>query len=162
MKLYLHSPNTPSWRGAQLSFYYHHQHNHHHYFSRNRGGFVGIATRLRAGRPGFDSQQGLRISLFTTVSRSALGPPSLLSILPNGYQGLFPWVESGRCVKLTTHLHLAPRLSMRGAIHPFPQHVFMVLCLVNNRDNFNLRVVPLEVTAFKSYKGKGKAVPVLN
>jgi hypothetical protein len=35
----------------------------------------------------FDSRRGLRIFLFTTASRTALGPPSLLS---NGYQGLFP------------------------------------------------------------------------
>jgi len=32
-------------------------------------------------------------------------------------------------VKLTTHLHLVPRLRMCQAIHPFP-HVFMVWCLV--------------------------------
>jgi len=37
---------------------------------------------------GFVSWQGLRIFLFITASRPALGPPSLLW---NGYQGLFPW-----------------------------------------------------------------------
>jgi hypothetical protein len=40
----------------------------------SRGSSVGIATRLRAGRPGFDSQQDLEIFLFPTVSRTALGP----------------------------------------------------------------------------------------
>jgi hypothetical protein len=35
---------------------------------------LGIATRLRAGRAGFDSRQGLEIFLFATVSRPALGP----------------------------------------------------------------------------------------
>jgi hypothetical protein len=33
-------------------------------------------------------------------------PPSLLS---NEYEGLFPWGQSDRGVKLTTHLHLVPR-----------------------------------------------------
>jgi len=32
-------------------------------------------------------------------------------------------------VKLTTHLHLVPKLRMLGAIPP-PQYVFMVLCLM--------------------------------
>jgi len=40
------------------------------------------------------------------------GPHSLLS---NWYR-----MQSGRGVKLTTHLHLAPRLRMRGAIPPLP------------------------------------------
>jgi hypothetical protein len=38
---------------------------------------VGIATRLRPGRSGFNSRQGLRIFLFTTTSRPALGPIQL-------------------------------------------------------------------------------------
>jgi hypothetical protein len=37
---------------------------------------------------GFDSRPELGIFLFTTASRTALGPPSLLS---SGYQELFPW-----------------------------------------------------------------------
>jgi hypothetical protein len=34
---------------------------------------------------------------------------SFVTLLSNGYQGLFPWGQSGRGVKLTTHLHLVPR-----------------------------------------------------
>jgi hypothetical protein len=34
---------------------------------------VGMATRLRAGRPGFDSRQGQEIFLYFTSSRPALG-----------------------------------------------------------------------------------------
>jgi len=45
------------------------------------------------------------------------GPPSLLS---NGNQGLFPWGQSGRGVKLTTPLHPVPRSRMCGAIPPLP------------------------------------------
>jgi hypothetical protein len=36
---------------------------------------------------------------------------------------------SFRGVKLTTHLHIMPRLRMRGAIPPLPQYVFMALAL---------------------------------
>jgi hypothetical protein len=45
------------------------------------------------------------------------GSPNLLS---NGYQRLSTWRQSGRGVKLTTHLHLVPRSRMRGAIPPLP------------------------------------------
>jgi hypothetical protein len=31
---------------------------------------------------------------------------------PMGYLGLFPWGQSGRGVKLSTHLHLVPRSRM--------------------------------------------------
>jgi hypothetical protein len=54
-------------------------------------------------------------------------PPSLLS---NGYRGIFPQRLSGRRVNLSIHLHLVPKLRMRGAILSLPQYVFMVWCLV--------------------------------
>jgi hypothetical protein len=41
---------------------------------KSRDSSVGIATRLRAGRSGFDSRRGVRIFLFTTASITALGP----------------------------------------------------------------------------------------
>jgi hypothetical protein len=31
-------------------------------------------------------------------------------------------------VKLTSHIHVVPRLSIRGAIPPLPQYVFMAWC----------------------------------
>jgi len=46
------------------------------------------------------------------------GPPSLLS---DRYQGLFPWGQKGRGVKLITHLKLVQRPSMRGATPLLPQ-----------------------------------------
>jgi hypothetical protein len=59
--------------------------------------------------------------LFATVSRPALWPTK-----PH-----IQWVPafsspefSDRGVKLTTHLHLMPRLRMRGTIPPLPQYVF--------------------------------------
>jgi len=42
----------------------------------------------------------------------------------------------GRSVNLTTHIHLAPRSIMRGAIPPLPQYFYMAWCLVKHRDNF--------------------------
>jgi hypothetical protein len=49
------------------------------------------------------------------------GPPSLLS---NGYKGLFLWGYSGRSVRLTSHLRLVLRSTMRGAIPPLHWYVF--------------------------------------
>jgi hypothetical protein len=44
---------------------------------------VGITTGLSAGRPGFDSRQGVGIFLFTTSSRRTLGPTQpLIQWLP--------------------------------------------------------------------------------
>jgi hypothetical protein len=76
-----------------------------------------IVTRLRAGQPGFDSRQGQRIFLLVTASRPALGraqPP--IQWLP----GALPQWWSGWGVKLTTHLHVVPRLRMCGYILPLP------------------------------------------
>jgi hypothetical protein len=99
----------------------------------------GIATGLRAGRPMFGSRHGQGSFLFATVSGTHLS---------NGYRGLFPRRWSGRDVKLTTHLHLAPRFGMRGCIPPLSHasswrgillstgYVSMTWYLVKSRDNF--------------------------
>lgn len=68
---------------------------------------VRIETRLRAGRPEFDSRQ-VRISLIVTaLSRTALGPT-----LPPTQKvpGLLARGLSDRGVELTTHSHLVLRL----------------------------------------------------
>jgi len=73
---------------------------------------AGIATRLRDGRPGFDSPQEQGLFLFVTAFRQALGhtqPPLLW--LPE----LLP-----RRVKVTTYLQLAPRLRMHGSAPQLP------------------------------------------
>jgi len=84
---------------------------------RSQGSSVNIVIRLRAGR-----SRGR--NLFSSpCSDWRWGPPSLPS-------------KSGRGVKLTTYLHLVPRLRMRGAIQPLPQYVLMGWCLVKkHRDN---------------------------
>jgi hypothetical protein len=52
--------------------------------------------------------------------------------------GVFPRGLIDPGVELTTHLHLVPRLRIRGAIPPFSQYVFMAWCLVNHRNKFNV------------------------
>jgi len=45
-------------------------------------------------------------------------------------RGSFHVGESGLGVKLTTHLHLVPKLRMRGGLCPLLQYVYMVWCLI--------------------------------
>jgi hypothetical protein len=72
-------------------------------------------------RPRFDSRQGQEFILFVIESRTALGPAKLpIQWVP----GALSLGESSRGVKLTTHLHLVPRLRIREAIPPLP-HVYM-------------------------------------
>jgi hypothetical protein len=57
--------------------------------------------------------------LLTTASRPALGPTQTpIECVPRGGGGAFPRGKSGRGVKITIHLQLAPRLRMRGARPP--------------------------------------------
>jgi len=50
---------------------------------------------------------------------------------------------TGRGVKLTTRLHIGPRLRMRGAIPPLLQYVFMACFLVKRRDSFPFTLICL-------------------
>jgi hypothetical protein len=77
---------------------------------------------LRAGRPGFDSRQG-KIFVISSAFRQALGPISLLS---NGYLGLFLRWYGGRGVKMNTLLPLVPRSRMVELTSNTP-YVFMAL-----------------------------------
>jgi hypothetical protein len=91
---------------------------------------VRLEGMLQAGRPGFNSRQGemMGFFLFATASR-----PALVSTQPpiQGVLGFLPLRYSDRGVKLTTHLHLVPRLRIRGAISTLSQCVFMASCLIN-------------------------------
>jgi hypothetical protein len=68
---------------------------------RSRGCILAMIKRLRFVqdiRTGSESQTGC------------------YSMAPGGGQGLFPFVNGIWVVKLTSHLHLLPRLGMRGVI----------------------------------------------
>jgi hypothetical protein len=86
---------------------------------RSRVTPASTVTSLRAGRPEFDSRQS-KIFLFAIMSILAVR-----STQPVG-TGVLPSEYSGRGVKLTTHLHLVPKLRMCGAIpqliHSFAWH----------------------------------------
>jgi hypothetical protein len=83
VELYLHSPYTPSWRGALG------EHRGQLYgdlsadeaiilnciLQKEETGYLGaIALGYGLDNRGFDTRRGLGIFLFTTASRTALGP----------------------------------------------------------------------------------------
>jgi hypothetical protein len=60
-----------------------------------------------------------------------------LSLLSDGYRGLFPRFLNGWGVNLTTHLQPVPRSRKRGSIHPLPRTPsWRSAWLVKHRDNF--------------------------
>jgi hypothetical protein len=61
------------------------------------------SDRLRAGRSGFYSRQGKYFSLLHSVQTGSY---------TFGTRGSSPAFKSGRCVKLTAHLHVMPRWRM--------------------------------------------------
>jgi hypothetical protein len=73
------------------------------------------------------------IGWINILTGSSGGPSSLLF---NGYQGLLSWGQSGRGMKLTTHLHLVSRSRMRGAIPPLPNTPSWRGAQLKHRDNF--------------------------
>jgi hypothetical protein len=87
---------------------------------------------------GFDPGEGWEFFSSAPRPERLWDPPSLLS---NGYQGLFPCGQSGRDVKLTTHLHLVPRSKNEWSYTSTPQYVFMEWCLVKHRDNFTFTFI---------------------
>jgi len=59
-----------------------------------------------------------------TFARFSWGPPSFLS---NGHQEFFLWWKNSQGVKMTTYLHLVPRLRTHGAYIHSPIHLHCVV-----------------------------------
>ena len=81
--------------------------------TRRSGSSVGIATGYGLDGPGIESRRG---EIFRISSDRPRGPPSLLY---NGYR-VFPWVKSGRGVRLTLHPLLVPWSRKSRAIPLLP------------------------------------------
>jgi hypothetical protein len=85
---------------------------------KNKNVIVSCREWLRAGR---NSSPGT-CTIFSSPRRRdrSCGPHSFLS---DGYGGLFPWGQSGRGLKLNTHLQLMLRSRKHGSIHPLPYKI---------------------------------------
>jgi hypothetical protein len=81
---------------------------------------VSMDTKLRPGRPGFNSRMGQWWDFFLSSPRPdrLWGQHSLLS---SGYWGSYPGSKKGQAIKLTTHLHTVSMLRMPGGINPLPK-----------------------------------------
>jgi hypothetical protein len=95
--------------------------------------FSGIA--LGYGMDDRGSRRGLGIFLFTTASRTALGPT----------QSPTQWVPGA--------LSLCVKQTGRDADHssPLPQYVLMAWCLVKHRDNFTFTFVEWTTVTFRGW-----------
>jgi hypothetical protein len=109
-----------------------------------RDNAVGIATSYGlVGRGvGVRVPVGARCVSFPRRPVRFWGPLGLVS---SEYLGLFPRRQSGRGLKLTTHLQLFPRSRVRGSIHPLHYtSLWRIAYLVKYRDNFSyLSLQPL-------------------
>ena len=80
-------------------------------------------AKLWVGQSGVPILAGAKIYLFSNMPRPAvkpIQPPNL-----NGYQGFYPRGKSGQEIRLTIHLHLAPKLRMGGRTPAFLLHALM-------------------------------------
>jgi hypothetical protein len=82
---------------------------------------------------GFDSQRGLGIFLFTTVSITALGPTQTPIQCVTGALSL--GVKQPGC-EADHSSHLVPRSKNEWSYSSTPQYAFMAWRLVKHRDNF--------------------------
>jgi hypothetical protein len=110
--------------------------NTHHYGkSRRAVGAQWYALGYRVDDLGFDSWRGLGIILFTTASRTALGPtqPSIQWVRGTVSLGVKrPGREADHSPPSSAEVKKARSYTST------PQYVFMAWCLVKNRDNFTL------------------------
>jgi hypothetical protein len=99
----------------------------YHHFGK-RSSWDSVETTLRTERPGLTSRKGQWWDFFFSVAFRTVVRPT---------QPPKQWVPGALTrgvkrpgVKLTTHLHVLPRLRMRGGIPSLPQCIFMALCFI--------------------------------
>jgi hypothetical protein len=101
------------------------------YLKRSRYSSVGAVAKLRVERSGFDSQQGLRIFLFITMSKPALEPTqSPIQLVPGALS-----LRVKRPELKADHLP-PPSAEVKNAWSYIstPQYAFMAWCLIKHRD----------------------------
>jgi hypothetical protein len=95
-------------------------------------------TRLRAGRPGFDSRYGRDFILFAMESRSALGPTRPPIQWVQNAPSL--WIKRPGC-KADHSRPSRAEVKNGWSYTSIPPYVFMAWCLVKYRDNFTFTLV---------------------
>jgi hypothetical protein len=99
--------------------------------------YIYIALSYRVDDWGFESRQGLGIFLFTTGSRQALGPHSLLS---DGYKGYFPGVRRpGRDADHSSTS--SAEVKNAWSYTSTPQYAFIAWCSVKVQGQIYLCIV---------------------
>jgi hypothetical protein len=83
---------------------------------------VGVVTRLRSGRFGFESGEWLEIFPFSKPFKTHSGARPVSFYI--GTTILF-WEKNGRVLKLNTDIRLVPLLRMSGYVPIFPLHATM-------------------------------------
>jgi hypothetical protein len=118
---------------------------------------VSTINKMWAGVRGFDSRQGLRIFLFTTASRTALAPtqPPIQWVL-----GALSLGESGRGVKLTTHLHLVPRSKNAWSYTSAPPIRFRGVVLSWKKAKRQLYFLPFTINKIKTQDGLIRCITI--
>jgi hypothetical protein len=103
-----------------------------HYIFKSRDSSVQITTRLRAGRSGFDSRQGLGILLFTTASRPALRStrPPIQSVPGDVSTGI------KRPGREAFHSPCSADVKNAWSYTSTSQYFFVAWCLFKHRDKF--------------------------
>jgi hypothetical protein len=117
VELYLHSPNTPSWRGAQLKH-------------RNNFTFTFYSAGLRADDRGSRVRFPVGAGNFSLHHRVQNGSGAHSASYPMGTRGSFPRGKAAGALSWPLASIYCRAHWTNGAIPPLPQCAFMAWCSV--------------------------------